>query len=56
MITFFVCLLQVIFLFLFIFREIFQIQNDEKIKKIKNRVLPEISPIILWPQFFVYGR
>ena len=50
MITPFVCLL----LFLFFFREIFQFQNDEKKKMNKNRVPPEISPIILWPQFFCF--
>ena len=56
MITSFVCLP----LFLFFFREFFfQFRTDEKEKKYvlnKNRVLPEISAIILWPQFSVYGR
>ena len=31
----------------------FKVAKKKKINK--NRVLPEISPIILWPQFFVYG-
>ena len=50
MITSFVWLL----LFLFFFVNFFQFRTDETEKNInKNRLLPEISPIILWPQFLV---
>ena len=52
MITSFVWLL--LFLFFFFFVNFFQFRTDETEKNInKNRVLPEISPIILWPQFLV---
>ena len=50
MITFFVCLL---LFFVFFFVKFFSLKMTEKNK---NRVLPEISPISLWPQCFVYGR
>ena len=40
----------------FFFSWTFFIFELTKKNKNKNRVLPEISSIILWPQFFVYGR
>ena len=51
MITFFVCLL---LFFSFSFVKFFSFKMTKKKKNNKNRVLPEISPIILWPQFFVF--
>ena len=50
MMTFFVCLL---LFFSFSFVKFFSFKMTKKIKN-KNRVLPEMSPTILWPQFFVF--